>query len=151
MYKSAGEIPKSFLQGVGVPENFIAFIKSLRGTPIQFYSCFISYSFADQEFAQRLYTDLQASGVRCWFAGHNMRSGKKIIDQIDEAIRLHEKVLLVLSESSMNKEWVKTEIRKPRKREVRESKQILFPIRLVGFETIRDWELFDSEIGKDSG
>jgi len=26
---------------------------------------------------------------------------------------------------------------------------VLFPIRLVPFETIRDWSAFDSEIGKD--
>lgn len=150
IYTSTGKIPATFLQGVGVPEHFITYIKSLTRTPNQYFSCFISYSFADQEFAERLYIDLQANGVRCWFAGHDMRAGKKIIDQIDDAIRLHERVLLVLSESSMSKEWVHTEIRKARKREVRESKQIIFPIGLVGFDTIRDWELFDSEIGKDS-
>ncbi|MGB9464805.1 MAG: hypothetical protein WBR10_06805 [Candidatus Acidiferrum sp.] len=32
----------------------------------------------------------------------------------------------------MNSEWVKTEIAKARKREVREKKQVLFPVRRVG-------------------
>jgi hypothetical protein len=32
---------------------------------------------------------------RCWFAPHDMRIGAKIIDAIDEAIRLRDKVLLI--------------------------------------------------------
>ena len=50
----------------------------------------------------------------------------------------------------MNSEWVKTEIAKARKREVEEKKKVLFPLRLVSFETIRDWECFDADTGKDS-
>ena len=44
--------------------------------------------------------------------------------------------LLVLSSESMNSEWVKTEIRKARKAEIKEKGRKLFPIRLVDFETI---------------
>jgi len=36
----------------------------------------------------------------------------------------------------MNSERVKTEIAKARKREVREKKQVLFPVRLVSFEAM---------------
>jgi hypothetical protein len=50
----------------------------------------------------------------------------------------------------MNSEWVKTEISKARKREMEEKKQVLFPIRLVDFEMIRQWECFDADTGKDS-
>jgi hypothetical protein len=31
--------------------------------------------------------------------------------------------------------------------EVREKKQVLFPVRLVPFEGIRDWECFDADAG----
>jgi len=79
-----------------------------------------------------------------------MQSGQKVYEQIDQAIRVHEKLLLILSSDSMNSEWVKTKIAKARKREVRENKQVLFPVRLVSFETIRDWECFDGDTGKDS-
>jgi TIR domain len=88
--------------------------------------------------------------VRCWFAPHDVQGGKKLHEQIDEAIRVHEKVLLILSESSMSSEWVKTEIAKARKREVREKKQVLFPVRVVPYEAMRDWECFDADAGKDS-
>ena len=39
---------------------------------------------------------------------------------------------------------------KARKREVKEGKRVLFPVRLVGFETLRDWECFDGDTGKDT-
>ena len=101
IYKSRGKIPEVFLRGCGVPDEFIAYIGSMVGRPIEFYSCFISYSTHDQEFAERLHADLQAKGVRCWFAPHDIKGGRKIHEQIDEAIRLHDRLLLILSEHSM--------------------------------------------------
>jgi uncharacterized protein YjbI with pentapeptide repeats len=150
IYRSQGKIPLAFLRGAGVPENLIEYMPSLVApAAIQFYSCFISYSTKDQEFADRLHADLQNKGVRCWFAPHDIQAGKKIHEQIDEAIRVHEKLLLILSPDSMHSEWVKTEIRKARKRERTEKKRVLFPVRLVSFEAIRDWEFFDADEGKD--
>jgi hypothetical protein len=152
IYLSKGKIPHIFLRGAGVPEFFIENMAGLVGAGIEFYSLFISYSTKDkdQEFADRLYADLQTKGVRCWFAPHDMRSGKKVHEQIDEAIRVYDKLLLILSSASMESEWVKTEISKARKREIREGKRVLFPIRLCSFETLRDWECFDADAGKDS-
>jgi uncharacterized protein YjbI with pentapeptide repeats len=150
IYKSNGKIPHIFLRGCGVPEHFIEYMASLVGTGIEFYSLFISYSTHDQEFAERLHADLQAKGVRCWFAPHKMQGGKKIHEQIDEAIRVYDKLLLILSPASMESEWVKTEISKARKREIKEGKRVLFPIRLCSFEALRDWNCFDADAGKDS-
>jgi hypothetical protein len=150
IYISEGRIPHIFLRGAGVPENFISYMASLVCVGIEFYSLFISYSTNDQEFADRLHDDLQAKGVRCWFAPHDVKAGEKLDEQIDEAIRLHDKLLLILSPDSIKSEWVKTEISKARKREVRENKRVLFPIRLCTFAELRDWECFDSDAGKDS-
>lgn len=134
-----------------MPEQFITSARSLVGQPIEFYSSFISYSTKDQDFADRLFADLQTKCVRCWFAPHDAQRERKLHEQIDEAIRMHEKLLLILSPHSMNSEWVKTEIVKARKREVREKTQILFPVSLVPYEpSIRDWECFDADTGKDS-
>lgn len=150
IYRSQGKIPISFLRGCGVPENFITYMPSLV-TPgaIQFYSCFISYSTKDQKFADRLYADLQNKGVRCWFAPHDVQGGKKLHEQIDEAIRRYERLLLILSPNSMSSKWVKTEIRNARKREVAEKKRVLFPVRLASYEALRDWKLFDGDEGED--
>lgn len=150
LFRSKGKIPYVFLRGTGVPEILIDYLPSLMGTGIEFYSLFISYSTADEEFATRLHADLQAKGVRCWFAPHDMRSGKKVHKQIDEAIHTYDRLLLILSLSSMKSNWVETEISKARKREVTEKKQVLYPISLCSFQELRDWECFDSDTGKDS-
>jgi hypothetical protein len=85
-----------------------------------------------------------------WFAPHDIKGGRKLPDQIDEAMRLHDKLLLTLSPNSMKSEWVKTEISKAREREIRDKARVLFPVRLVPFEVLREWECFDSDAGKNS-
>jgi hypothetical protein len=69
------------------------------------------------------------------FARHDIQGGKKVHEQIDEAIRLYDRLLLILSEHSMNSEWVQTEIAMARKRELREHRRMPFPVTLVGFHT----------------
>src|SRR3954471_1936323 len=91
---------------------------------------FISYSSKDQEFADRLHADLQNKGVRCWFALHDMPIGAKIIDAIDEAIRLRDKVLLILSEHSIVSDWVEDEVTKAFAEERSRKQTVLFPIRI---------------------
>ncbi len=103
-----------------MPEDFIADLPSLIGTmqPIQYQSCFISDSSQDEEFARRLHEKLRGEKLRVWFAPEDMQGGQKLIEQIDRAIQVNDRLLLVLSEHSMNSEWVKTEIRKARQAEL---------------------------------
>jgi|WetSurMetagenome_2_1015567.scaffolds.fasta_scaffold16152_3 hypothetical protein len=151
VYASQGRIPEVFLRGAGVPDEFITYMRSLVARPIDFYSCFISYSSKDQEFAERLHADLQARGVRCWFAPEDIQGGRKLHEQIEQAIRHYDKLLLVLSEHSMGSEWVKTEIYHARQDEIRSKRRKLFPISLVDFQTVREWTAFDADTGKDMG
>jgi uncharacterized protein YjbI with pentapeptide repeats len=102
----------TFPRGCGLPDNLIDYLPSLRGDAIQFYSCFISYSTRDQVFADRLHADLQNKGVRCWFAPHDMRIGDRILDAIDEAIRVRDKLLIIVSEASIVSDWVEDEVNK---------------------------------------
>ena len=110
VYASQGQIPVVFLRGAGVPDEFITYMQSLVGRAIDFYSCFISYSSKDQDFADRLHADLQARGVRCWFAPEDMKVGDKIWDRLDQSIRLHDKLLLVLSANSIGSKSVEDEV-----------------------------------------
>jgi uncharacterized protein YjbI with pentapeptide repeats len=146
----SGQLATPFLRGCGLPDQFIDYLPSLLNQAVQFYSCFISYSTKDQDFADRLYADLQNKGVRCWFAPHHIQGGKKVHEQIDEAIRVYDRLLLILSENSMSSEWVKTEIANARQREIREKRQMLFPISLAQFENVHHWKAFDADTGKDS-
>jgi hypothetical protein len=131
IYRSEGKIPESFLRGCGVPNGFITYMRSLTAQPIQFYSCFISYSSKDQEFAERLHSDLQAKGVRVWFAPHDMKIGAHIRPTIDESIRVYDKLLPVLSKHSVSSQWVEQEVETALAKEREsEGKTILFPIRI---------------------
>jgi hypothetical protein len=123
-------LPLAFLRGVGLPDSLIDYLPSLLNQPIQFYSCFISYSVKDEDVAERLHADLQNKGVRCWYAPHDLPIGAKILDGIDEAIRLRDKVLLILSEHSIKSDWVEDEVTRAFEEERKRGQLILFPIRL---------------------
>src|SRR4051812_41336090 len=117
--------------------------------PIQFYSCFISFSTRDQEFANRLHGRMTQEKLRVWYAPENMKGGRKILDQLEGAIQVQDRLLLVLSEASMQSGWVETELRAALRREHQEGRQILFPIRITSWEPVRDWKCFDNDSGKD--
>jgi TIR domain/Pentapeptide repeats (8 copies) len=123
-------LPLPFLRGVGLPDKFIDYLPSLLDQAIQHYSCFISYSAKDHEFAERLHADLQNKGVRCWFAPDDLRIGDKILDEIDAAIRLRDKVLLILSEHSIKSDWVEDEVTAGFEEERKRGQIVLFPVRL---------------------
>jgi TIR domain len=145
----SGPLPLAFLRGCGLPEALIEYLPSILGEPFQFYSCFISYSSADEDFCRRLHGRLQDAGLRVWFAPHDIQGGRKLYEQIDQAIRVYDKLLLVLSSHSMQSPWVEFEIRRARRREVAEQHRLLFPVRLVDYETIKAWECFDADTAKD--
>jgi hypothetical protein len=110
LYRSEGKMPEAFLRGVGVTENLIEYLPSLTGHPLQFYSCFISYSHADKSFARRLHDALQGRGIRCWLDEKHLLPGHNIYDEVDRGIRLWDKVLLCCSEHSLTSWWVDNEI-----------------------------------------
>ncbi|SRR6266487_1599961 len=140
IYRSQGQISEVFLKGAGVDDTFITYIRSLVKKPIDYYTCFISYSSKDKDFAERLHADLQSKGVRCWFAPEDMKIGDKIRPRIDESIRLYDKLLLVLSEHSVASLWVEHEVETAMGKELEGKPNVLFPIRL-------DQAIMDSKTG----
>jgi hypothetical protein len=138
IYKSRGNIPEVFLRGCGVPEDFITYMRSLIGKGIEFYTCFISFTEADDAFSERLYNDMQAAGVRCWRWKEDAKWGKTLMHSIDEAVRVYDKLIVICSEQSLKSPAVIREIERALQKEddlVRAGKdsEVLFPIRLDDF------------------
>ena len=141
----SGMLPEVFLRGCGLPDDYIAYLPSLLNQPIQFYSCFISYSHADQAFARRLHDALQGRGIRCWLDEHQLVPGDHVHRSVDEAVRLWDKVLLCCSQASLNSWWVDKEIQKALQKEERlfkeRGKEVLaiIPLNLDGYIFDPQW------------
>src|SRR5262249_13642774 len=123
-------LPVPFLRGVGVPDRLIDYLLLLLHEAVQHYSRFISYSIQDQAVAERRHGDLQTKGVRDWRAPHGMRIRAKLIDAIDEAIRVRDKVLLILPEAAVASDWVEGEVTRALDEEPTRNQVVLFPVRL---------------------
>ena len=158
-FRESGEIPEKFLKGCGFNDwqivasklnrryleafeitNICYEIIRLRSDPmLQFYSCFISYSHKDKEFASRLHDELQDRGIRCWLDEHQLLPGDDIYEHVDRGIRLWDKVLLVCSKSSLSSWWVDNEVLSAFEKEQNLMKErnakvgVLIPIDMDGF------------------
>jgi hypothetical protein len=147
--RSRGLIPESFLRGCGLSDLEIEFAKlyrenltseaisdityrihELRGVgPIQWRAVFISYSRSDSAFVDQLETLLNEHGIRFWRDIHDLKAGR-IETQIDRAIRLNPVVILVLSQNSVESDWVEYEASKARDLEKELKRDVLCPVAL---------------------
>ena len=132
----SGPLPLAFLRGVGLPDNLIDYLPSLLNQPIQFYSCFISYSSKDQTIRRAPSRRPAGQGRTVLVRADDMQIGAKILDTIDEAIRLRDKVLLVLSKRAIASDWVEGEVTRGLAEERKRKQLVLFPIRIDKVEAI---------------
>ena len=147
IYRSEGNIPEVFLRGCGVPESFITYGRSLVGSGVEFFSCFISYSHTDKSFARRLHDALQGRGIRCWLDEKQLLPGDDIYEHVDRGIRLWDKFLLCCSKASLGvHSWVDKEIVTVLEKEdqlTRERDQrvhALIPLNLDGYLFSEGWK-----------
>ncbi|MCW3107097.1 MAG: pipB2 2 [Segetibacter sp.] len=144
----------TFFKDCGIPEEIIAVFKSwVKITPtiaeasvqsMDFYSCFLSYSHQDSNFAKTLHTRLLKNNIQSWFDEEHVFPADNILDAVDHGIRRWDKVLLCCSKNSLNSPWVDREIDKALQKEEdlwRERGQktlSIIPLNLDGY--LFEWE-----------
>lgn len=129
-------------------DQVIASLRLIHRARSNGLSCFISYNHRDEEFARLLHEQMKKIGLNVWLAVNDLGEGK-IHEQIERTIKLHDKVLLILSENSMSSNWVKSEIRWAIEADIIEGTRRILPIRLTGMDDIKQWKYFDADYGKD--
>lgn len=135
IYLSKGNVLEEFLLGSGVPSNFLERIASLTSQEMEFYRCFISFTESDDTFAEKIYSDLKNVGVQCWRWKEDAKWGRTLMRSIDEAVRTHDKLIVICSEQSLNSPAVIREIERALQKEDEWTRQgenidVLFPIRI---------------------
>lgn len=71
---------------------------------------FLSYSSNDKEFAEKLATSLNANGIEIFFDKWEIKVGDSIVNKIDTALGKMTDLIIVISENSINSNWVKKEL-----------------------------------------
>ena len=126
---SEGKIPEAFLRGCGLSDADIEYAKlsnpdlgveeiesilhrvhGLRtAQAMQISPLFISFSQANGPFVDTLCKRLAERGIRYWCDIHDAKAGR-LERQTDRVTRQNLKVVVILSEQSMQSDWVEHEI-----------------------------------------
>jgi uncharacterized protein YjbI with pentapeptide repeats len=151
LQRSKGKIPEAFLRGCGLSDweiesarlyrpnlstkevNDILYrIYDLRAhQAIQINPLFISYNHKDSDFVDAMEKHLNEKGIRFWRDIHHATAGR-LEKVVDRAMRLNPTVLLVLSENSVQSDWVEHEARSARELEKELKRDVLCPVALDG-------------------
>jgi uncharacterized protein YjbI with pentapeptide repeats len=158
IFRAEGQIPEVFLRGCGLSDwqiesaklnqpdlstaeiiNILYRVHDLRAhQAIQISPLFISYNHTDSPFVDEMEKNLNAKGIRFWRDVHHAVAGR-LERQIDRAIRHNPTVLLILSENSVQSDWVEHEARLARKLEIETKRDVLCPVALDDSWKACDW------------
>lgn len=156
---------RTFFRGAGVPDTLLEYLPGLfEANPLQFYTCFISFAFADMEFSDQLKEELVKAGITTWKYDYDAVMGRGVWDNIDRAIHTHDKVILIASEQSLQSSPVLCEVERALQREdelkrrQRDNRhltidtEVLFPIRIDddifnGWEHSRQADVLAKDVG----
>ena len=89
---------------------------------------FISYVSSDESFAERLAMDLRAYTSRIFFAKWSIRVGESIVQKINEGLSTHDNLVLILSQASVDSEWVKRELNSSLMRQLHDKNIRILPL-----------------------
>jgi len=93
-------------------------------------SVFLSHNSNDKPFVRRLAADLQEQGHVVWIDEAEINIGDSLIGKIREGLDKVDYVAVVLSNNSINSQWVQRELDISSNREIAEKRVILLPLLL---------------------
>jgi hypothetical protein len=91
---------------------------------------FLSHSSKDKHFVRKLAADLVANGVKVWLDEQRILVGDSLPEKIAQGLAESDFFLIILSEYSVNSEWVKKELSIALVREIERRKVTVLPIKL---------------------
>ena len=147
LQRSQGQIPEAFLRGCGLSNIEIEYAKlhnfnltvaqitdiaddisrMRKSEAIAYQPCFISYLRGDTAFAKKLHNDLQHKGIRCWYAPEDLLLNKTMHGQVRQSICIGAKLLLILSQDTLDSPGIEQEIESIIKQE-QDDGPVLFPL-----------------------
>ena len=116
---------------------------------------FLSHTSVDKPFVRKLAADLRNSGHTVWIDEAEINIGDSLIGKIREGLDNVDYVAAVLSEASIQSEWVKKELEIASNKEIKAKKVIVLPliiekVELPGFLEGKFYGDFTSEDKYDS-
>jgi uncharacterized protein YjbI with pentapeptide repeats len=126
--KLSRSVPTPLLAACGVAHFHIPYIDAISKNSAKHPSCFISYSVKDDTFIQRFRNQLANKGVRSWFAPRDLPFGASTRDVIEAQIKSHDRLIVVLSRSSLQSQWVQFEVETALEIERKKKSPIIIPI-----------------------
>lgn len=115
---------------------------------------FLSHSHTDNSFAEKLAHDLESAGIQCWLDLWEMRVGDSLRNRVEMAVRKSDWLAVVLSQHSVQSEWVKHELNMAFVRELDKKGVFVLPIVIDGCKmplTLRDKFFADFRFDYDYG
>ncbi|NQW22578.1 MAG: pentapeptide repeat-containing protein [SAR202 cluster bacterium] len=133
LFRSHGQIPESFLKGIGLPAAAVGFLETAKGDTSDLGEVFISCIDEDEELAKSLRDDLRAHGVRCWVFSQKVR-GNPLVErhstsdqeEIERWVRSYDKMIVLGSAKSLEVEAVLNDITHAKELQLTSEKWTLF-------------------------
>lgn len=114
-------------------QDFSALIEELE-KPEYEKKIFLSHSSKDKFFARKLAEGLKSNGIDVWIDEAEIKVGDSLTEKIGKAIETTHYFGVILSENSINSEWVKKELQIAIQKELSSKKVVVLPILLERVE-----------------
>lgn len=132
------------------PNKTESTLQAFASKPItskEFKSVFISYGGPDEFFAKKIQEALTKEGVETFFFPEDAKPGEKLHRVMRKGVNEYDRVVLICSESSLNRPGVVNEIEEVLSRESREGgTSILIPITIDNY-VFDTWSPANNDIG----